>query len=291
MKAAFLPSRFRFALGVLLLAGAVQTICAQTTNWVLQTFDFGICGWNSLSPVTLAFDPTQDDTGNGGGSCHVSFDLSPGGCFDLTATFESCCFCDSEVLLWLTNFASVDFDVKWDNASTVTLDQFNSNPGLGSPGIAIGAMNTSNPGYLGFPTICYSNVYIPNSATSGWAHVSAPINPASAYSTNGGIGIYLAELFAATSVGTAAFWLDNVQLVGLKPPQFTPAMSYLSGNNFTLQWTANPGSTCSVLKSTDLVHWSTLITGYSPGGLPTGTASYTDTVATNSRSFYRIRTP
>ena len=275
----------------MLLAGAGQRICAQTSDWVLQTFDRDICGWNSVSPVTLAFDPSQDDTGNGGGSCHVSFDLSQGGSFNLTANFENCCMCLVEVHLALDSYAAVAFDVKWDGASTVTLDQFNSNFGLGSPGIAIGAMDGSNSLYLDYPTICYSNIYIPNSATGGWAHVSAPINPASAYSINGGIGIYLAESFAAAGAGTAGFWLDNVKLVGLKAPQLIPAMSHRSGHNFTLEWTGNSGSTCTVLKSADLVHWSTLATGYPVGGLITGTASYTDTAATNSQSFYRISSP
>jgi hypothetical protein len=241
--------------------------------------------------VTLTYDPSQDDTGNGGGSCHVSFDLSQDGLFIVDATYESCCFCDSEVLLTLTNFASLDFDVKWDNTSTITPEQFNSNPGLGSPGIAIGAMSGSNLVYYGYPTICYSNLYIPSSATSGWVHVSMPINPASAYSTNTSLGIYLFESFPASGSGTAAFWLDNVQLVGLKPPQLISAMSHLNGNNFTLEWTANPGSTCTVLKSADLVHWSTLVTGYPTGGTTNGTASYTDSVATNSQSFYLIRIP
>jgi hypothetical protein len=293
MEATFLPGRFSFVLSVMLpLAGAVQTINAQTNDWVLQTFDSGICGWTGISPVTLAFDPTQDNTGNGGGSCHVSFDFSKDGFFAVNASFESCCFCDSETILILTNFASVDFDVKWDNTSTVTLDQFNSNSGMGSPGIAIGAIYQGNSlGYVGSPTICYSNVYLPNSATSGWVHVSVPINPASPYSSSASLGIYLFESFPASGSGMAAFWLDDVKLVGLKPPQFIPAMSHLSGNNFTLQWTANPGSTCTVLKSTDLVNWLTLVTGYPAGGLTSGMASYTDAVATNSQSFYRIRIP
>ena len=268
MKAAFSPRRFSFVLGVMLLAGAARPVFAQTPDYVLQTFDYGICGWSSISPAALAFDPTQDDTGNGGGSCHVSFPISEDGVFIINASYVSCCNCELELLLVLTNYASVDFDVKWDNTSTIIPDQFNSNSGL-----VIEAMNGS---------VCYNNVYIPNSATSGWAHVSTPINPAS-HSSGSSIGISLVKTFAASGSGTAAFWLDDVKLVGLKPPRFVPAMSHRSGNKFTLQWTANPGSTCTVHKSTDLVHWSTLVTGYPAGGLTTGTASYTDAIATNSQ--------
>jgi hypothetical protein len=291
MKTSPLPSRFSWFFAGVLLAGAVQMSCAQSTGWVLQTFDSNICGWDSFPGVTLAFDPTQDDTGNGGGSCHVRFDLSQNGVFAVNGSFESCCFCELEQHLAFNNYASVDFDVKWDNStSTVTPDQFNSNSGSGSPGLTVGAINPGF-GYLGYPTICYSNVCIPGSVTSGWVHVSAPINPTSTASTNGGTGIYLFESFPASSSGTAAFWLDNVKLTGLKPPQFLPAALCLASNAFTLQWTANPGSTCTLLKSADLVNWSRLVTGYPPGGITTGTASYTDPNATNRQSFYIITTP
>src|SRR5579862_5354250 len=100
-----LPSSFSSMLGVMLLASAAHPICAQTPDWVLQTFDSHICGWNSPSPVTLTFDPTQDHTGNGGGSCRVSFDLSQGQPFNLTANFENCCACLIVIHLPLTNFA------------------------------------------------------------------------------------------------------------------------------------------------------------------------------------------
>jgi hypothetical protein len=289
MKAAFFPSRFLWVSSVVLLpAAAAVTVCAQTTNWVLQTFDTGICGWSSLPPATLAFDPNQDDTGNGGGSCHVSFSLSAGAPLFLTGTFENCCFCESEVSLKPNQFAAVEFDLKWDNSSTVTPGQLNSNPGLVSPGIAIGLMNGA-PTYGGYPTICYSNVFFPNAATGGWVHVSVPINQASPDSANEGIGLVLTASWAATLTGTAAFWLDNVKLVA--PIQFIPVQSQRNSHKFTLQWTASPGSACTVLKSSDLVNWSILVTGYPPDGLPTGTASYTDTAATDRQSFYLIRTP
>ena len=78
MKTGFRHRRLSFALGVVLFwVGAAGVVCAQTEEFVMQTFDDGICAWNSFPPVSLAFDPTQDDTGDGGGSCHVSFNLSP----------------------------------------------------------------------------------------------------------------------------------------------------------------------------------------------------------------------
>jgi hypothetical protein len=287
MKTAFFSNRFSFVLGVMLLAGAVQPVCAQTLNWVIQTFtDSDICDWSSSPPVTLAFDSIQDDTGDGGGSCHVSFDFAGNGVFDIYASFE-CCNCDLVETVVLTNYASVDFDVKWDN--TVTPDQFNSSTNLGSSGLVIEANSNIYSG-----SICYSNVYIPNSATSGWAHVSVPINPASPSAANPSVGISLVELFAASGSGKAAFWLDNVELVSRGSLQLLPAISHRSGNNFTLGWIAIIGSTCTVLKSTDLVNWSPLVTVYPASAFITSYGAfygYTDTAATNSQSFYHISVP
>ena len=292
MKTGFRHRRLSFALGVVLFwVGAAGVVCARTEEFVMQTFDDGICAWNSFPPVSLAFDPTQDDTGDGGGSCHVSFNLSPNTLFNITADFDSCCICATELSMPLAEFASLDFDVKWDNSSTITPAQFNSNSGSGYPGIAIGILGATNLVFDVFPTVCYSNIFIPPAATGGWVHVSAPINPGSPYATNLPFGIYMADFFAAPGTGTAAFWVDNVKLIRLPGPQVVPAMAKRKGDNFTFYWAGNWGSTCTVLKSTNLVGWTTLVTDYPPGGMTPALSSYTDTAATNRQSYYLIKSP
>jgi hypothetical protein len=288
MKPRFISGCPPCFLGVALLAGATQGSFAQSTDFTLQTFDSNICGWNSRAPLTITFDPTQDDTGNGGGSCRVSFDLSQGGLFNLTGSFVSCCACALELWLKLGYVASVDFDVKWDNKSTATLTAFNSNLAMGSPGIALGVVGTNL--MVTSPTLCYDNVFIPDAATNGWTHVSVPVNADSPYALGGGSGLYLEEEFAPNGTGTAAFWLDNVKLVFRTAPQLVPALSYFQSNSFTLQWTIDPSYTCSVLTSPDLFHWTTLTSGC-PVSTITGIGSYTDTHATNSRAYYRVSTP
>ena len=119
---------FALILAVSLLSFLPETLRAQSLpngDWLLQTFDSNICGWLGLSGATLTFDPSQDNTGNGGGSCRVSTDFSKSGLFMVSALNIDCCFCDSDAILQTSNYVSLDFDVKWDNSSTVPLSYFN----------------------------------------------------------------------------------------------------------------------------------------------------------------------
>ena len=292
MKAIFRSEQRSVQMSILLLVVTSIGVHGQTGDLVLQTFDRDICGWNSYSSpaVTLAFDPTQDNTGNGGGSCHVLIAWSQPGVYAISGSYEDCCFCFNSIRLVLTNFTSVDFDLKWDPAYPVSPDEFNSNPALGSPGVSIDAEGTNNV-LLISPTVCYSNLYIPESAIGGWVHIHAPINPSSSYSTNASTGIALVGTIPSGGSGQAAFWLDNIELNGRQSPKIVQGACRHSGDSFTLQWTATYGDTCTVLKSTDLVHWTTLATGYPEGGMTNGAASLIDTGATNPCSFYRVRDP
>lgn len=253
---------------------------AQSEIFVMQTFDHNMCGWAGVN-ANLVFDPTQDNTGNHGGSCHVGISWSQPQTFIISGSYQSCCDCLSEIELWLTNFASVDFDLKWDPASTVWPAQFNFSLPVVSSGLAIVAGGG----------ISYSNVFIPGTATNGWVHFSVPINPLSTGALNRSLGLDLYGTVPADGAGTAAFWLDNVELVRRGPPHLVPGECSQNGNSFTLSWTANPGDTCTVLKSADLIHWTTVVTGYPAGGLTSTTASFTDTNATDLQAFYRIRDP
>ena len=260
------------------MAAAISTSCAQGI-YVIQFFDYDDFGWQGNSPVTLAWDSSQDNTGDWGGSCHVNFDLSGNGIFDVNVYFggcgpcDNCAPCDSVILVNLTNYAALSFDVKWDNSSTVTPAEFNADSILASDGLAV--------------SLCYSNVLIPDAATNGWAHVSAAINPLVGVVT----GMSINGEFTANGTGKAAFWLDNVELVSTGSPRFVTSALQHTGKSLVLQWTANPGSTCTVLKSTNLTNWSTLVTGYPTGGLKSTTCSYTDLGASNRQAYYRITVP
>jgi hypothetical protein len=255
---------------------------AQPVRWPIQTFTGDVCGLSSQPPVTLAYDTNQDNTGDGGGSCRISTDYSQGGLFQFLANNVACCLCLVEVNLQLSNYTSVDFDVKWDNSSTVPLSYFNENEGF-SPGLAIGLDTGEEP----FPAI--STVIIPDAATNGWVHISAAIDPA--LGNCNFLGLVFQKPFPACGPSsTAAFWLDNLQLLG---PTNIPVLSpSCHGSNFTVYFPAVQFATYTVLKSTDLVNWTSLVTNYPPGGATTNmTLSYTDTNASGGQAYYRIRSP
>ena len=262
---------------------------AQRVLWSFSSFDGNICGLTSSPWVTLSYDPTQDATGDSGGSCHISSDYSQGGVFEVNVDNVDCCFCALGAILQSSDFTSIEFDVKWDNSSSVPLSYFNSAPNGGSPGMVIG----TGPGY-DISSFCCSNVVIPDAASNGWVHISAPLNPALPNVSFGGISFE--KGFSAYNPGPpivpqyATFWLDNLALAG--PAQVSLVSRSVAGGNFTFSFPAIRNATYTILKSADSLHWNTLATGYPPGGSPaTGTLSFTDTNASAGQSYYRVRIP
>jgi glucuronoarabinoxylan endo-1,4-beta-xylanase len=68
-----------------------------------------------------------------------------------------------------------------------------------------------------------------------------------------------------------------------------------SGSGFVLTWNATAGASYSVLKTNVLsgssTNWPAIVTGYPTDGAAGGPLSYTDTTATVSPAFYRVRSP
>jgi hypothetical protein len=213
----------------------------------------------------------------------VTTDYSQNGILRVSGNNVSCCYCTVAVLLDLTNYSSVDFDLKWDNSSTVPLAYFNFG-GL-TQGLIIGTPLADSGGVI---SICYSNLTIPDAATNGWVHVSAQIDSSLTGVTFA--GITLQKAYPAYNSGVAAFWLDNVKLVGRASWRVISPVSWSAGN-FTLRWNAVIGATYSVLRSADLMNWTTLVSGYPTGGATNSTLVFTDTGASGSRAFYRVSQP
>jgi glucuronoarabinoxylan endo-1,4-beta-xylanase len=71
--------------------------------------------------------------------------------------------------------------------------------------------------------------------------------------------------------------------------------TYQTGGHFVLTWNSTPGATYSVLKTSILASppasWPAIITGYPTGGAAGGSLSYTDTTATATPAFYRVKSP
>jgi hypothetical protein len=180
----------------------------------VSTFNTSIDNWYYLVPHCLSFDATQDATGNGGGSCRVEADFSTNEFQMFIGLYGPF---GSNVHQDLSMYNRVEFDIKWDNTSTLSLADYNSPPSGGTPGIRL----ASAPPDCWCASPVLNDVMIPAAATSGWVHVSVPINP-----TLPGLdpsqGLHFSKWISA-GTGTARFWLDNVALRGLccptPPPQ------------------------------------------------------------------------
>jgi hypothetical protein len=242
----WLPSAVIGAGMTALMLASAGTTFAQTADFTINTFDSAINGvGNWYGSGTYTFDATQDATGNGGGSLYiVSQDdtnsdtpLNPFICIAGGNPWYNAGTVD------LTQYKSIDFDIKWDNTSALTIDQYN-NTGTwptnygpagnfnGDPyqkGFNIKAVSPNGPSFIQL-----GSTNIPTAASNGWVHMSFPINPATAgISFVNGIDFekYISgnyKQILGPPWPTAKFWIDNVVLKGTAGPPPPPTISPLS---------------------------------------------------------------
>lgn len=210
---------------LLLLTGTAATTRAE--NFVVDTFDHDIAKWAGLAG-TLTFDPARDNTGNGGGSCRVTADFVASQNMIFVGTYGPGGFSESNMLLYLSTYGYLDFDVKWDTNSSMSLADFNRPPSGGYSPISIQSVK---PNWSGWSD-AFGSFTIPDAATSGWVRISIPINP-----TTPGLdpsqGLWFQKWIQSGS-GTANFWLDNVQLICVNcgiPPPFLQTQKAVPGLN------------------------------------------------------------
>src|SRR6478736_61283 len=123
----------------------------------------------------------------------------------------------------MSDYTSVEFDIKWDTTKTISIADFNAPPQGGEGGIVIWV--TDAPGFNVRPTL--GSVAVPAGAATGWAHVSLTIDP-SITGINPSVGIVFKKWIAAaqrTAGGTFGFWVDNVILKGSAAPPPPPTVS------------------------------------------------------------------
>lgn len=215
----------RPALAGLALAGSISMALAVADR-DLGTFDSGITGspnwgtaWGNGAP---SFDATQDATGNGGGSCRIAGDFAADqNTMTVYGLVGGNPWWHPNPPFNMAEYKSLEFDIKWDNTSTLTIAQFNSPPLGGEGGIVIWSCFDAAT----WPTI-KTGVQVPAAAADGWAHVSVPIDPAIA-NLDVSYGIVFKKWIQAAQKdagGTYAFWVDNVTLKGTDAPPPPPTM-------------------------------------------------------------------
>lgn len=174
----------------------------------MDTFDVNLARWFG-AVATLTYDPAQDNTGNGGGACRVSGDFTTNQSLIFVGAYGPGGIWESNTLLNLSTFLTLEFDVRWDNRSSMSLADFNHPP---AGGYAPMSVTSLKPLWLGRSPVL-GTFAIPDAATSGWVRVTLPINPATA-DIDPSMGLWF-EKWLQSGNGTASFWLDNVRLTRL----------------------------------------------------------------------------
>lgn len=232
-----------------LLLGGTGLNFAQTADYVVSSFDANANGtgiW--YGSCTVVYDSTQDATGNGGGSLYIT---CPDDASSDTPLNSYICIGGANPYyrngtVNLTLYKSIDFDIKWDNTSALTVDQFcqpatwptNFGPAgtfSGSdPGNGINIKATDGAGNF----IQLGSTNIPAGASNGWVHMSFPINASTpGIGTCNGVDFekWINNNGSIIGEPTVHFWVDNITFKGTAgpppPPILVPLTKAVTGLN------------------------------------------------------------
>jgi hypothetical protein len=241
-----------FAAAALLLAGAGQCF-AQTADLTIATFDTATgTGTDNTAGAAIGWGPSTVTWDGAEGN--------PAGSVLITSIFEDQQdtplrprFCINGGNPWydagtvdFSQYANIQFDIKWDNTSDMTIDQFNdvstipvtqtNSDGLpilnstltagATPGFDILICGPTPLGNQGAPLI--TNTVVPAAAANGWVHMTIPIDPTlaglaaqSGITFNKWISNYGGQ---CANPAQARFWIDNITLGGTAGPPPPPVV-------------------------------------------------------------------
>jgi hypothetical protein len=241
------------AASALMLTSSVQAI----PNITIDNFNSGanLSVWYyGASPNQEAYASGVEDPFNGdGGSVYIQCDYgtgspgNPGNSYSPLTTMD--CYnggnpWNNQGTIDFSQYQSIQFDVKWDTTSTLTIDQWNTGtnwpasfvPGwadvnfMQEQGYLQGIdMEIVGPGGLIVDLPGTTNEYLPLNANTGWRTMTIPIPTTLAGQITAMNGILLHKWVDAAwgvqAVATGHFWLDNIVLVGGSvPPPPTVSM-------------------------------------------------------------------
>lgn len=197
-------------IGISLAAGAALACAAaraSAQDYIINTFDSDAeplwSRWWGSAMQNYEFDPTMDaanDPNSGSMKVTVDFDLAAYGGDNQFAAQRN--FENGE-LLDGSDYTNLVFDLHWDAASPVN---------------ASGNFGTLEYGLTpeDYSQITLGSLAVPTSATNGWTHVVAPIDPATP-KLNSIRGVWIKIWSGGTGglTGQTIFWVDNVKLIGM----------------------------------------------------------------------------
>lgn len=278
---------------------------AQTADLTIQTFDADINGVGiNWGPSTAVWDA---DIGNPPGACYVTSVFTTGQ--------DSPCmpyFCMNGGNPWYNagtaDFAlykSVQFDIKWDNTSDLTIGQFNDvstwpltitnsagelllNSPLNAGQIRGIEVALCGPGATAVQLGTVIGTFdIPEAAASGWAHITIPIDPTkSGLAGMSGIAFHKwinnGSGQMTDSIGTGKFWVDNIILEGTAAPPPPPTLSAptkaIKGLNIFTSTGGLYDRQSAVLRQTSGLSWIGMASGANPVSYSFTIAGYPDSV-------------
>lgn len=176
--------------------------------------------WWGGAARTVEWDPLTDvagDIGSGALKISVNFTGTGDNQYSEGMSFSGHGTYNGAVTINPADYASLDFDLRWDPASTLTLDTVNNN---GDPnGLGLGLGSASG----------WAQTWIPNAdqpkvvADGAWHHISVPLNAAWPQMA----GLIFKKYFntGAQFTGTMVFWMDNIRFIPSSAPVPPPTMA------------------------------------------------------------------
>jgi len=205
----------RLTVAAIAMAGSLSlVVAADNIRW---TWDTALGSWGTAwGQAVTSLDLAEDNTGNGGGSLHISSDFAgtpPDDNRNVITVMgnHGGWLWNGEVRTNLLEYLSLELDIKWDSSSS-TLSPTNFNATGGDNGLAVlSARYTPDADWQW--NVVLGTILIPEAAANGWEHVSIPINPTTA-DLNESAGIMFKKWVpqeVADAGGVAAFWtIDRV---------------------------------------------------------------------------------
>jgi hypothetical protein len=249
--------KYGLAMAALLLAGTSLSFADTITNIVSYSDGFDIAPPNGIGqgigrewgPGSAAWSATE---GIPAGSVQINAVF---GSSSDTASTAFICKGDwgnpwnTQYPITVSDYDTLEFDLKWDNTSDITIDQFND---LSTWGQAMTNINTGaqvmqswagetylsgsipgieitlcgGPAGQMAPSIWTTN--IPAAAASGWVHMVIPINKGQA-NIDGVAGIvfhkWINKQWGIQNSVRGTFFVDNVMFIGTAAPPPPPTVS------------------------------------------------------------------
>jgi hypothetical protein len=196
---------------------------------ILWSWDTARGSWGTAwGQAVTELDLAMDNTGNNGGSLHISSDFTgtpPDDNRNVITVMGNYggWLWNGDVRTNLLDYTHLEFDLRWDSArSTLSIANFNDSGG--DNGLVIWSARYTTDWQWG---VELGRITIPEEAANGWVRISVPIDPKTP-DLDESAGVVFKKWVpqeTADAGGVAAFWIDNLELIASEVPIEPPTLS------------------------------------------------------------------